>query len=305
MVVGMYGHEPPTRLKIRDLVLLEACPASGGSRTQMPKAQLARWVAVADAVGEWYRSEVGTENINDIEERQMGWLDPVQGGIASSLFATYRQIMSKTAGDIVELDSSFSEVWDTEANATIRAASQLSITRGDATERVKIKTGRSRVSPEEKAVLIEGADDPDVPSSRSTFRFGRSMTSPWERRSAPRRFPVSSRFQKRPRVRRGLFPACTVISVIVPCDAGSIRASIQVAPGPSREGCSSLRSGSPNSQPVNVRRHGPGCMAYQPTKATRTVSMPDWEAPSTKEPPQHYWPTIQTRHSLPTQPWKS
>ena len=158
----MYGHEHPTRLKIRDLLLLEACPASRGSRTEMPKAQLARWIAVADAVGEWYRSEVGTEDIIQIEERQMGWLDPVQRDIASSLFATYRQIMPKTVGDIVEVDSSFSEVWDTEANATIGAASQLSITRGDTTERVKIKTGRSRVSPEEKAVLIEGADDPDV-----------------------------------------------------------------------------------------------------------------------------------------------
>ena len=161
-VAGMYGHEPPTRLKIRDLVLLESCPASRGSPTEMPKAQLARWVLVTDAVGEWYRSEVGTEDINDIEERQIGWLDPVQLDIASSLFATYRQIMPKAAGDIVEIDSSFSEVWDTQANTTISAATQLSVTRGDATERVKIKTGRSRVSPEEKAVLVEGSDDPDV-----------------------------------------------------------------------------------------------------------------------------------------------
>ena len=28
-VDDMYGQEPPTRLNIRDLVLLEACPASG------------------------------------------------------------------------------------------------------------------------------------------------------------------------------------------------------------------------------------------------------------------------------------
>ena len=158
----MYGQEPPTRLKIRDLVLLEACPASGGSQTQMPKPQLERWVAVADAVGEWYRSDLGTENVNEIEERQMGWLDPVQRDIASSLFATYRQIMPKAAGDTVEFDSSFSEVWDTEANTTIGAASQLSIVSGNTTERVKIKTGKSRVSPEEKAVLVEGSDDPDV-----------------------------------------------------------------------------------------------------------------------------------------------
>jgi len=146
-VADMYGQEPPTRLKIRDLVLLEACPASGGSQTQMPKPQLERWVAVADAVGEWYRSDLGTENINEIEERQMGWLDPVQRDIASSLFATYRQIMPKAAGETVEVDSYFSEVWDTEANTIISAATQLSIVKGNTTERVKIKTGHSRVSP--------------------------------------------------------------------------------------------------------------------------------------------------------------
>jgi hypothetical protein len=128
----------------------------------MPKPQLDRWVAVADAVGEWYRSELGTENINKIEDRQMGWLDPVQRDIASSLFATYRQIMPKAAGETVEVDSSFSEVWDTEANTTISVATQLSIVSGDTTERVKIKTGKSRVTPEEKAVLVEGSDDPNV-----------------------------------------------------------------------------------------------------------------------------------------------
>lgn len=158
----MYGHEPPTRLKIRDLELLDACPASDGPRSKMPTPQLDRWIAVADAIGEWYRQEPGAEDIGEIENQFMSWLDPVQRQIASRLFATYRQVMPKQDGEDVDTESSFSEVWDSELNATISAASQWAVTSGGVTERIKLKTGRSSTTDAEVAVLIEGCDEPDV-----------------------------------------------------------------------------------------------------------------------------------------------
>lgn len=159
-VTSMYGHEPPIRHRADDLVLLEACPASGGSRSQMPTAQLDRWRAVVDAITQWYVHKPGSEDVQEIEESVMGWLDPVQRQIASRLFRTYLQIMPKSEAEEVDLEGPYSEVWDKERNATIGSATQFSITSDGVTSLVKIKTGRSGISPEEKSVLIEGSDDP-------------------------------------------------------------------------------------------------------------------------------------------------
>jgi hypothetical protein len=154
----MYGNEPPRRLNIRELILLDLCPASQGPKASMPSAQLERWTAVVDAIGDWYRIEQGYEDIDDIEDRHMGRLDPVQRQITSALFTVYRRIMSKAPGEVVEFETQYSEVWDRPANTTMSAATQLSTTSVAGTQRVKIRTGRSGVSPEEAAVLVEGCD---------------------------------------------------------------------------------------------------------------------------------------------------
>lgn len=155
----MYGQEPPRKLKVRDLELLGQCPASGGTRSQMPTSQLDRWIAVSDAIGEWYRQGDGEEDIADIESRFFGFLDPVQRAIASNLFTTYRRVMPKVEGQHVDLESWFSTVWDTDQNATLGAASQFALTSAEGTELVKLKTGRSSTSDAEIAVLIEGAEE--------------------------------------------------------------------------------------------------------------------------------------------------
>lgn len=159
MLVPMYGQEPPTRLKIKELELLDQCAASGGARSQMPTSQLDRWVALAEGIGEWYRQEMGQEDIADIESRFFGFLDPVQRGIVSKLFDTYRRVMPKSEDETVEPETWFSTVWDTDQNATLGAAAQFALTSAGATELVKLKTGRSSTSESEVAVLIEGAEN--------------------------------------------------------------------------------------------------------------------------------------------------
>jgi hypothetical protein len=155
----MYGAEPPQKLKIRDLQLLQQCPAANGVRSAMPTSQLDRWTAVADAVGEWYRQTRGEEDIADIEERNMSFLDPVQHQITRRLFVTYRQVMAKKEGDSVDSESWYATVWDTGQNATLGAATQWTITTDTGVEYIKLKTGRSSTSDAEVAVMIEGAEE--------------------------------------------------------------------------------------------------------------------------------------------------
>jgi hypothetical protein len=159
----MYSQEPSERLKVADLLLLEECPASGGPGSQMPRIQLDRWIVVYEAISEWYRTDDGDDvAVPEITDRIMGWMDPVQRQIAEELFAVYRQLMPKRQGEEVDFDPGFSEVFDEEVNASISVASQFRLKSASEVELVKLKTGNSPVSDAEKAVLIEGADDPSI-----------------------------------------------------------------------------------------------------------------------------------------------
>ena len=158
----MYGNEPPQRLKISDLLLLDACAASGGPRTQMFTVHLDRWKVVYEAIAEWYRSDDPDEvAVAAIVDRIMGWMDPVQRQIAEDLFATYRQLLPKRTDEEIDLDPPPSEVPDVATNASLSVATQYGVDNGTELEVIKLKTGRG-VSDEEKAVLVDGAEDPSV-----------------------------------------------------------------------------------------------------------------------------------------------
>ncbi len=129
----------------------------------MPRWQLDRWVAVHDAIEEWYRSDLSDDQaVPDIVNRIMGWMDPVQRFVAERLFATYRQVMPKRTDERVDLDPARSEVLDADTNSLLAAASQIRIETDGEIEHVKLKTGRAAPSDNEKAVLIEGSPDPAI-----------------------------------------------------------------------------------------------------------------------------------------------
>jgi hypothetical protein len=158
----VYGNEPPQRLKISDLLLLDACAASGGPRTLMPTVHLDRWKVVYEAIAEWYRSDDPDEiAVAAIVDRIMGWMDPVQRQIAEDLFATYRQLLPKRPDEDIDLDSPSSDVFDEATNASLSVATQFGVDSGTELEVIKLKTGRG-VSDAEKAVLVDGAEDPSV-----------------------------------------------------------------------------------------------------------------------------------------------
>jgi hypothetical protein len=159
----VYGHEEPTRIKPDELELLLACRASAGPRSKLPPWNLDRWVTVKDAIDEWYSTKNPDEiAIPDIEERMMSWLDPVQRQIASELFKTYRDLMPKRVGETVDLEPPNSEVFDDTGAYRMSAAVQYTLTLDEATEHVKLKSGRSRVSDDDKAILLEGSEDGEV-----------------------------------------------------------------------------------------------------------------------------------------------
>ena len=90
----------------------------------MPRWQLDRWVAVHDAIEEWYRSDLSDDQaVPDIVNRIMGWMDPVQRFVAERLFATYRQVMPKRTDERVDLDPARSKVLDADTNSLLAAAS--------------------------------------------------------------------------------------------------------------------------------------------------------------------------------------
>ncbi len=149
------------RLKINDLNLLAACPASVGPGSNLAAPQLDRWIAVHDAIAEWYASDQPDEHaVPAIADRVLGRMDPVQRQIAETLFANYRMLMPKSRDEAVDLDPPWSTVYDTASNSSISVATQFGLRTPDEVTLIKLKTGRSRVSDDEKAVLIEGAADP-------------------------------------------------------------------------------------------------------------------------------------------------
>ena len=73
------------------------CPASLGSKTNIAKPHLERWIYVKDAIEEWlYNDAPDVVSINQARNRYVNELDAIQTKICDELFETFRSIYPKT-----------------------------------------------------------------------------------------------------------------------------------------------------------------------------------------------------------------
>jgi hypothetical protein len=155
----IYGHEEPVRVKVDAAVRRAACPASTGTGSKLPRSQLDRWKAVYEAVAGWYRTDgPDAEVVPEVERAVMGYLDPVQAGICSGLFSSYRQILPKRSDETVDLEPPGSLVYDEARNASVAVATQIGLDGPNGRESIRLKTGKRATTAEEAAVLHAGSD---------------------------------------------------------------------------------------------------------------------------------------------------
>ena len=91
---------------------IKACPASIGPGTKTPKSQLDRWVAVFNAINDWYFNDAPEEvSILSAIENNFAFFDDLQKKICEELFENFRNshpdfkdsvISSETSPKIVE-----------------------------------------------------------------------------------------------------------------------------------------------------------------------------------------------------------
>lgn len=138
--------------------LTAACPAAArGARTRQPAAQLERWRILRDLlVDAWVNRDAPTE---ELLERHLGVLSRLEADLIARMFHNVRR--SFPVPDSAEIDLEGRRFWfdAEELGATVPASVTFSINTDEGTEHVRLKTGRSRTTDAEAAVLWSAAED--------------------------------------------------------------------------------------------------------------------------------------------------
>jgi hypothetical protein len=150
---------PPLRLKAAELEMLEECPASAGSGSQLPRSPLDRWIAVR------YSLEEALTNGGDVDsavDDNAAWLDPVQRDLVTDLVANGVLILGASDAD-TEFDPEDNVVTVDVPALNVELASYFQIVVTDPrdaakAECLKIRTGREGTSRAEAAILLDGGD---------------------------------------------------------------------------------------------------------------------------------------------------
>lgn len=135
------------------------CPASLGSKTNIAKPHLERWIYVKDAIEEWlYNDAPDVVSINQARNRYVNELDAIQTKICDELFETFRSIYPKTKNMSMSRDYPpvpRSEVKDLSEEARIILSSwvQFEVDYGDKRETIKLRTGKEPIDDLDLAIL--------------------------------------------------------------------------------------------------------------------------------------------------------
>lgn len=138
--------------------LTAACPAAErGPRTLQPRAHLDRWQILRDLlVDAWVNPD---EPAEDLLARHLGVLSRVEADLIARMFHNVRRIFP--IPDTAEMDLEGRRFWfDAEDHGvSVPANVTFSITTEDGVEHVRLKTGRSRTTDAEAAVLWSAAEE--------------------------------------------------------------------------------------------------------------------------------------------------
>jgi hypothetical protein len=124
---------------------------------------LTRWGAVRDLIVGWYGDDRSDgEAVPDLVDRLIGWMDPVQRLVVERLFAGWRAVFPKEPDVEVDTEQRSVSSFDHDHGVELRVSTTFGMSRPDGTtERVRLRTGRTRTGPDDAAVL-HGGDEQGV-----------------------------------------------------------------------------------------------------------------------------------------------
>jgi len=104
-------------IDLRRTERLTLCPAADGVGTQLPRANLDRWLTVRDACASWHNNSDPEKVIRD----QFEFLDLVQRRIVTGLFLSYVDLMEDSRDRAEDLEGGHLVVPHPGANAVTQA----------------------------------------------------------------------------------------------------------------------------------------------------------------------------------------
>ena len=127
-----------------ELERASACPASWGTPASeddpTTSPNLARWIAVRDAIEFWHESSSDTA-ANDAVGFAMSHLDPVQRDVCEGMFRTYQRLANRD--DPIDFQVVASEISDPASEMVLRSRPTAVVRRpGQMPEFIKLRTGR-------------------------------------------------------------------------------------------------------------------------------------------------------------------
>ena len=152
----MYG-DGPQKLNIGQAELTALCPGSYGTGTRRPAGALTRWIAVRDAIVQWYQDGQPQDN-SEIEDNLFGFLDALQRDECSARFLAWRTIFPERP-TAFEFDPPGASIVSDDDRRYLDVPFHVELTDSDGQiERLRIKLSTPS-SPIEQLIVTEYGDD--------------------------------------------------------------------------------------------------------------------------------------------------
>lgn len=151
----MYS-EGPRKLKIGQIELAALCPGSYGTGTKRPAGALTRWVAIRDAIVQWYLDDQ-PQDIRSIESDLFGFMDDLQRKECSSRFREWRTMFPERPA-AVEFDPPGVSVVSSDQTMYLEVPFHIDLTSDTGQiERLRIKLSTPS-SPIEQLIVVDHGD---------------------------------------------------------------------------------------------------------------------------------------------------
>jgi hypothetical protein len=164
----MYG-DGPQKLNISQAELAALCPGSYGTGTKRPAGALTRWIAVRDAIVQWYQDEQ-PDDTSSIEADLFGFLDRLQQDECVARFKAWRTIFPERPQSF-EFDPPGASIVSDDEQRYLDVPFHVELTNSNGqVERLRIKLSTPS-SPVEQLIVTEYGDS-EVEYSDVLLSFG-------------------------------------------------------------------------------------------------------------------------------------
>jgi hypothetical protein len=153
----VYEGDLPNLRKLRLADLTHACgAATAGRGTRRPRSQLDRWVFLRDLLVDAWQNPTDPEE--EVLHRHLQAQSALERDLIRRMFFNVRRIVSFPEGAEVDLEGHSRHFDHAGVTTAVGVTWSFALPDGSA-EHYRLKTGRSRTTPEEAAVLWAGAEE--------------------------------------------------------------------------------------------------------------------------------------------------